>query len=95
MNVNLTNREQKDAISEFSEIIGFYIAFEEGNTVKERAESFAKRYPVFSKIREQIINGECDVVLPEESQPGKLKINGKKKPEPVTIEQNEKEEAKS
>lgn len=83
MNIILTQQEQTAAISEFSEILGFYIAFEEGSTVKERSDSFAKKYPMFIKIREQIIYGKssCDEVVP----PGKLKPNGKKKEEPESI----------
>ena len=75
MNIVLTSQEQTQAIREFSEIIGFYIAFEEGATVKERAETFAKNYPVFTKIREQVLNPETEK---------ENKLNGKKKPEPIT-----------
>lgn len=82
MKIELNQQEQTAAISEFSEILGFYIAFEEGATVKERADTFAKKYPMFSKIREQLINGKsADEVVP----PGKLKPNGKKKEEPEPI----------
>jgi hypothetical protein len=77
MKVELTLQEQMHAISEFSEIVGFYIAFEEGDTVKERAESFAKRYPMFTKIREYLLCAESK----KES-----KLNGKEKHEPLTTE---------
>lgn len=80
MTINLTTQEQTAAIREFSEILGFYIAFEEGATVKERAETFAKNYPVFSKIRDQIINPT------EEKEVATPKKNGKKISEPLITE---------
>lgn len=79
MTIELTTKEQTSAIREFSEILGFYIAFEEGATVKERADTFAKNYPVFSKIREQIMNHT-------EEKESASKKNGKKISEPVTTE---------
>ena len=79
MKVELTQQEQMQAISEFSEIVGFYIAYEEGDTVKQRAESFGKRYPMFTKLREYLLN-------PEDDKESTSKLNGKKKNEPVTTE---------
>lgn len=83
MTITLTQHEQIAALIEYSEIMGFLLAFEEGTTSKERADSLAKKYPAITKIRDKIRTNQTD----EETESDKpAKINGKKKPEPVITE---------
>ena len=57
MNITLSQQDTIKGAQEFNQIVGFYLAYEEGATVSERVKSFTTSFPIFSKILDALNRG--------------------------------------